>query len=227
MAGRRTAVPFRIFSQSFVKPRTLNMPITELVFPAYKQDPESIAGLKERQNQIIQSFTNIDGLSNFHHAEILEEDGISFKPESMKRILILKWTDISSFHAFYPKSAQFGAFVNIVKPFLTGPATPELYEESTPSTFSALMQVIRVKQNDGTEEAWKALGKVVGHSSRFQHAKGVENDSGTFLGLISWGDWEEYERVGKTETFLEGIKELNRNEKAGNIIARLTQASEA
>ncbi|KAK9368565.1 hypothetical protein V1509DRAFT_73810 [Lipomyces kononenkoae] len=203
------------------------MPITELVFPSYKQDPASIAGLKEKENQIIQSFANIDGLTRFHHGEILEEDGISVKPESMKRILILKWTDISSFHAFYPKSAQFGAFVNIVKPFMAGPATPELYEQSTPSTLSTLMQFIRVKQNDGTEEAWKALGEVVGHSARFQHAKGVENDSGTFLGLVAWGEWEEYERVGKSDAFLEGLKELNRNEKAGNIIVRLTQASQA
>lgn len=109
---------------------------------------------------------------------------------------MLEWTDISSFHAFYPKSPQFSAFVNIVKPFLTGPAAPELYETSSAQSTSSvpITQIIRVKQNGETEEAWQSLQELVRQSAtsspRFRHAKGIEKDGGNFLGLIGWEHWE-------------------------------------
>jgi len=187
------------------------MPITELVFPLYKLDPQSLAGLKEKTPEIFQSFSGVEGLQAAFRGPILEEDGAAVDLQSMRSVLVLgrlshaclttllltwgviDWDTPSSFHNFFPNSPNFKAFVTTIKPFLAGPATPELYEaeeRSASCKSSNITQIIKATSTKETEDMWKQLEGAITESATdkpsFYHAKGIEKDEGTFLGLIGW-----------------------------------------
>lgn len=65
------------------------MPITELVFPAFKTDAESVAAFKTQAQDIFQSLSNIEGLQAGFQGPILEENGSPVDPKSMRSILVL------------------------------------------------------------------------------------------------------------------------------------------
>jgi hypothetical protein len=64
------------------------MPITELVFPFYKQDQESLDGIRSKRNEIFSIFNGAEGLQSFVNGPILEEDGASVDAASEKTVLI-------------------------------------------------------------------------------------------------------------------------------------------
>jgi hypothetical protein len=64
------------------------MPITELVFPSYKPDPESLAALSSKRNQIFSHFLGAEGLQSFVTGPILEENGTSVDAASEKTALV-------------------------------------------------------------------------------------------------------------------------------------------
>lgn len=65
------------------------MPVTELVFLSYKPDPQSLAELKAKENQIFQSFSGVPGLEKACRGIILEEDGVCVDAASMRNVLAL------------------------------------------------------------------------------------------------------------------------------------------
>lgn len=65
------------------------MPVTELVFPSYKSDPQSLAELKAKENQIFRSFSGVPGLEKACRGIILEENGVSVDAASMRNVLVL------------------------------------------------------------------------------------------------------------------------------------------
>ncbi|KAK9251979.1 hypothetical protein V1507DRAFT_255678 [Lipomyces tetrasporus] len=205
------------------------MPITELVFPAFKKDSQSVAELKQNERQILQSFSGAADLIGVFRGPLIGENGATVDPSSLRSVLVLEWANAAAFHAFYPNSDQYQAFVKKVKPFVTAPATPQLYEaggQSTACTSSNITQMIKVKSNQTTEEAWKRLEgtieELLTDKPHFYHANGIENDEGVFLGLIGWKSLQEYEKVGKNSSFLKRVKELNNDEEVQNIISQLT-----
>lgn len=110
---------------------------------------------------------------------------------------MIEWDNSSSFHAFFPNSHNFQAFVMALKPFMAAPATPELYEaeeRSISCTSSNITQIIKVKSTKETAHTWKQLEgyitKSATHETSFYHADGIEKDEGTFLGLIGWKNLE-------------------------------------
>ncbi|KAJ8099021.1 hypothetical protein POJ06DRAFT_238935 [Lipomyces tetrasporus] len=213
------------------------MPITELVFPAFKKDSQSVAELKQNERQILQSFSGAADLIGVFRGPLIGENGATVDPSLpyehrmplfLTRVT-LEWANAAAFHAFYPNSDQYQAFVKKVKPFVTAPATPQLYEaggQSTACTSSNITQMIKVKSNQTTEEAWKRLEgtieELLTDKPHFYHANGIENDEGVFLGLIGWKSLQEYEKVGKNSSFLKRVKELNNDEEVQNIISQLT-----
>ncbi len=70
------------------------MPVTELVYPAYKLDPDSLAGLKAQESAISHAFSGVDGLRAAFRGPILEEDGIVIDAKAMRDILVLGRTHI-------------------------------------------------------------------------------------------------------------------------------------
>lgn len=65
------------------------MPITELVFPAFKRDPESLKALKEKEPEIFKSVIGTEGLYAAFRGPILEENAQSVPPESVRNIIVL------------------------------------------------------------------------------------------------------------------------------------------
>jgi hypothetical protein len=49
------------------------MPVTELVFPLYKPDSQSLEELKQKEHQIFQSFYGVEGLEAAFHGVVLED----------------------------------------------------------------------------------------------------------------------------------------------------------
>lgn len=105
----------------------------------------------------------------------------------------LEWDNASSFHRFYPASTPFQKFVQLIKPFLAGPAAPELFEVPARSELCAssfVTQIIKVKKAANTEDLWKEIQASVASTTTaapvFFHASGVEGHQGVFLGMVGW-----------------------------------------
>ncbi|OAG40153.1 hypothetical protein AYO21_05631 [Fonsecaea monophora] len=229
------------------------MPITELIFPTYKLDAESLTALKTNESHIFSHLTNVNGLQAAFNGQILEHNGSPVDPKNVRTLLVL-----ASFDAFYPKSEKFQAFINSVKPFVAAPAVPELYEQQERSiacTSTNVTQIFKSTTSDTIEKAWEQLKSSIrdqysiADAPAFYHATGIKNDQGKFLGLIGWQNLQrdrhirrsilcfpdsagltheniqEYERVGKTSAVMARIHELS-NEAGGeveNLVVQLGQ----
>ncbi|KAH0839215.1 hypothetical protein FOPE_05554 [Fonsecaea pedrosoi] len=210
------------------------MPITELIFPTYKLDAESLAALKTNESHIFSHLTNVNGLQAAFNGQILEHNGSPVDPKNVRTLLVLDWVDSASFDAFYPKSEKFQAFINSVKPFVAAPAVPELYEQQERSiacTSTNVTQIFKSTTSDTIEKAWEQLKSSIrdqysiADAPAFYHATGIKNDQGKFLGLIGWQNLQEYERVGKTSAVMARIHELS-NDAGGeveNLVVQLGQ----
>ncbi|KAH8894328.1 hypothetical protein GQ53DRAFT_745046 [Thozetella sp. PMI_491] len=203
------------------------MPTTEIFFPTFKSDAESLAGVRENQWRIPVLFQGVAGIETAYTGQVLEENGVSVDPETMRISLAIEWVEPSFFHAFFPNSEKFKSFVANMKPFMAVPASPELYEAaatSSPCLNSEVTQVLRVRSGSATEEAWKRLESRVedltGKKAVSYHAPGIEKDAEFFLGLFGWPSWEEYERVGKDAVVLQCIENLSDAGKPENIIVK-------
>ncbi|KAL5343604.1 hypothetical protein BJX70DRAFT_393663 [Aspergillus crustosus] len=204
------------------------MPITELIFPVWKTDPQSVANLKQSEPQIFKHFSGLNGLEAGFRGSITEANGAVVKPESLKTMLVLEWADVSSFHKFYPESSEFQALIQSLKPYVNAPAVPELYESQSRSisaTSAAVTQMVKTTLGGETEHAWeqleKTIGELAGDKPSFYYAKGILKDQGTFLGMIGWKSLEEYEQVGKHVHVLEQVKKLNQEGAVESLVVQL------
>lgn len=80
-----------------------------------------------------------------------------------------------------------------MKPFVSSPVLPELYESPDSSTSCAsayITQIIKVAQGSNTEKVWGQIIETISQSQteapRFFHGSGIEEQQGNFLGLIGW-----------------------------------------
>ncbi|PTB46018.1 uncharacterized protein TrAFT101_004501 [Trichoderma asperellum] len=206
------------------------MPITEVVFPLFKLDPESLAALKAATPTLFASVKDVGGLLTLVRGPLLEENGQAVDPNTHRSVLSLEWTDAASFHNFYPASEKFLSFVNIIKPIVVAPPVPQLFQaedRSTQCLFSDITQIIRVQSNSGTEETWKRIEQLletsVGEKLPSYHAGGIEKDEAFFLGLIGWKSKEQYDQFGKQKDFLDLVKQLNAQNEADNFVVQLSK----
>jgi hypothetical protein len=65
------------------------MPVTELVFPLYKPDSQSLEELKQKEHQIFQSFYGVEGLEAAFHGVVLEDNGVAVDPIKPRGVLVL------------------------------------------------------------------------------------------------------------------------------------------
>jgi hypothetical protein len=65
------------------------MPLTEIVSPEFKLDPESLAALQEAEPRLFSSVKDIPGLWNFLRGPILEENGQDVDPAKLRSVLAL------------------------------------------------------------------------------------------------------------------------------------------
>lgn len=65
------------------------MPITELVFPLYKLDPQSLVGLKENEQQIFGCFAGVEGLLKLFRGPIMEDSGTTVDLKAIRSVLAI------------------------------------------------------------------------------------------------------------------------------------------
>ncbi|KAH8646688.1 hypothetical protein BX600DRAFT_476783 [Xylariales sp. PMI_506] len=219
-------------TQRITTKATRKMPITELIFPLLKRDKQSVAEFEAKRSEIFQHLAGVDGLQAIYMGPILAENGISVNTTERKPVLVLNWSDASSFHSIYPNSPVFQAFGSALKPFVLALATPELYEADTSSIScmtSPVTQIIKVSDAPGTEGAWKQLtarlAQITTKKPSLYHARGIEKDAGNFLGLIGWASSQEHEQAAKDSIVLEHLKELEGNGQMLNYVVQLEPAS--
>lgn len=65
------------------------MPITEVVFPLFKLDPESLAALKAATPTLFASVKDVGGLLTLVRGPLLEENGQAVDPNTHRSVLSL------------------------------------------------------------------------------------------------------------------------------------------
>ncbi|KAL3477071.1 hypothetical protein BJX99DRAFT_257758 [Aspergillus californicus] len=206
------------------------MTITELLLPILKTDPESASSFKEQAAEIFSHFAGVPGLQYFSRGTILFDNGEPVEPSSGRGVLILEWDTASSLHEFYPHSAAFQNFVSLVKPFIAAPESPQIFEAVTSAEVTAsatFTQILKVRQGGDTEKLWGQLQEILVSNGKtaapvFAHASGIENDEGTFLGMIGWRGLEDYERA-QDETVRAILSELGAGGKILDLVVQLNQ----
>jgi hypothetical protein len=66
------------------------MPITELIFPSFKVDPESLASLKENQKAMFGTFVGVEGLTKLFRGPILEDSGNAVDPKAVRSLIAIR-----------------------------------------------------------------------------------------------------------------------------------------
>jgi hypothetical protein len=66
------------------------MPITELAFPFFKQDEETLVELKRKAPEIWRSLPRIEGLQAAFHGLVVEDNGSTFDVESMRTVVVYR-----------------------------------------------------------------------------------------------------------------------------------------
>ncbi|EHK41607.1 uncharacterized protein TrAtP1_005114 [Trichoderma atroviride] len=202
------------------------MPITEVVFPVFKLDPETLATLQAAAPTMFSTIKGVPGLLNLLRGPLLEENGQAVDPSTHRSVLSLEWENVESFHGFYPSSDAFLGFFNVVKPLVAAAPSPQLFQAENRSTdclSSNLTQIIKGQAASGTAETWKKIQQLLGANIPSYQAGGIEKDAAEFLGLIGWKSKEEYEQFGKQKEFLELVKQLNAQNEVDNILVQLTK----
>ncbi|KAI9903781.1 hypothetical protein N3K66_000310 [Trichothecium roseum] len=207
------------------------MGITELVFPVFKGDAQTQSQLEQNSPEMFAHFRGVPGIRTLFRGGIVRDGGEPVEPSSGRNVLVLEWDRPSSFHAFFPESDAFKAFVGLAKPLLGGPPTrPELFDAaaatSAPCSSSAVTQMIKVSRGESTQTSWAALQKTICASGNigepaFFYGNGIEHKEDTFLGMIGWRSLEDYERSRADAAVLAGLGALRADGEMLDIVAKL------
>lgn len=116
-----------------------------------------------------------------------------------------------------------------MKPYVTGPETPQLFEavvSAAPCAETGVTQVLKVAKGEETEAVWSRLQEVIGGSygvakTGFSHANGVEKEEGVFLGIVGWQTLEEYQRSRTDKEVVGLIRELRGGEDVFDVVVQL------
>jgi hypothetical protein len=65
------------------------MPVTELVFPLYNPDSQSLEELKQKEHQVFQSLYGVKGLEAAFRGVVLEDNGVIVNPTRTRGVLVL------------------------------------------------------------------------------------------------------------------------------------------
>ncbi|VUC28853.1 unnamed protein product [Clonostachys rosea] len=204
------------------------MVVTEIILVSYNQDPKLQEELKQKAPEIFTHFIGVNGLQSLTRGKVVSDDGAPVDPGSGRSALILEWDRKESFHDFFPKSPAFQAFAGTMKPFITSPVLPELYESPNPSSSCAsanITQFIKVARGSDTENVWGQIKDTISKSKtetpQFYHGSGIEEQEGNFLGLIGWPSLKSYEESRKDTTLAKLVDKLSAGGKLYDIAVDL------
>ncbi|THV52335.1 hypothetical protein BGAL_0082g00240 [Botrytis galanthina] len=175
------------------------MPFTEFITPSWVQSDEARDAFS---NTIVPSLRSIiTSAPSFvlgTAGQKLIENNVAVPEFSFNPILGTEWEDSKYFHDFV-KSAEFPTFIANVKPYITVPPSPEVYEtDISPKDIfaSPIIEVFRINIHEDSEKetaakiAWEAFAKAL-EGTHILSGVSVNLPERLFLGLIGWSGIEQ------------------------------------
>lgn len=228
------------------------MTITELLWPVFKSDTQLQAEFATKSPEIFAHFVGVPGLKDFFRGRVIFDNGAPVDESSCRGALILglylmlhdsanyvgnrgelmvntEWDDVSSIHEFFPHSERFRSFISLVKPYVAGPETPQLFEavaSAVPCAETGVTQVLKVPKGPETEVVWSRLQDVIGEvygngKPVFSWANGVEKEEGLLLGIVGWQSVEDYERSRTVEAISSVVREFGNRGEVFDVVVQL------
>ncbi|TGO24642.1 hypothetical protein BPAE_0098g00320 [Botrytis paeoniae] len=175
------------------------MPFTEFIKPSIVQSDRSRDEFANTVVPAIRSFIkSAPGFKLGTAGHSLFENNVAVPESSLIPIVGIEWENPDSFHGLV-QSEQFPIFIEKIKPYLTAPTSPELYEtDISPKDIfaSPIIEVFRVNIHEDSEKetaaktAWEEFAKAL-KSTSIMSGVSVNLPERTFLGLIGWSGIEQ------------------------------------
>ncbi|KAJ8067708.1 hypothetical protein OCU04_003313 [Sclerotinia nivalis] len=196
----------------------IKMPFTELVIPPLIQSDEARDASTNTVFPTLASIlTSVPGFILSASGHIITENNVTVPESNFHPVLGIEWKDPKYFHEFV-QSKEFQAFLPAIKPYLSGPPDPELYETDTSPRdilASPIIDVFRINiRDDPTKEtaaktAWEEWVKALGDAN-FLSGVSVNLPERLFIGMIGWSGVQERERsLEKTAHLKEVLEKSN------------------
>ncbi|KAF7947483.1 hypothetical protein EAE96_008570 [Botrytis aclada] len=193
------------------------MPFTELIKPSFVQSAESRDAFANTVIPAMRTFIKSGpGFISGAAGHSLIENNVAVPESSFMPIVGVEWEDSKSFHAVV-QSEQFPLFVEKIKPHLTAPASPELYEtDLSPKDIfaSPIIEIFRINIHEDSERepaaktAWKAFAKAL-KGTHILSGVSVNLPERLFLGLVGWSGIEQRKMaLDKVENLKQAVESL-------------------
>ncbi|TGO63133.1 hypothetical protein BCON_0015g00620 [Botryotinia convoluta] len=193
------------------------MPFTEFIKPSIVQSDESRDAFANTVVPAIRSFIkSAPGFKLGTAGHSLFENNVAVPASSFIPIVGIEWEDPKSFHGLV-QSEQFPVFIEKIKPYLTAPTSPELYETdiSPKDIFASLIiEIFRINIHEDSEKetaaktAWEALAKAL-KGTHILSGVSVNLPEKLFLGLIGWSGIEQRKiALNKVENLKQAVESL-------------------
>ncbi|KAF2648007.1 hypothetical protein K491DRAFT_784364 [Lophiostoma macrostomum CBS 122681] len=193
------------------------MPITELIFPAFK--PADALAARSVARTALSVLDNTPGALFHRVGHLLRHNGEDVSAQQ-RSVVGVEWDHASSFHSFFPSSPEFQQFVAQVVPYLAEKPSPRLFKPGTGSErseaafTSGLTHIFVSKPAERREEvqgAWDALVASLKKEERGVKGWsgwGIEGDDGAWLGVVGWDSIEALDKTTKTESVVENLRKV-------------------
>ncbi|KAF7860361.1 hypothetical protein EAF04_008488 [Stromatinia cepivora] len=207
------------------------MPFTELVIPPLIQSDEARDAFNNTIFPTLASIlTPVPGFILSASGQIMAENNVTVPESGFYPVLGVEWKDPKYFHEF-GQSKEFQAFLPAIKPYISAPPGPELYETDTSPRdilASPIIDVFRINiRDDPTKEtaaktAWEELVRALGDAN-FLSGVSINLPERLFVGMIGWSGVEERERLLEKAAHLKEI--LEKSNEVQSFVAQLSTAS--
>ncbi|KAF7903714.1 uncharacterized protein EAF01_006763 [Botrytis porri] len=193
------------------------MPFTEFIKPSIVQSDESVDAFTNTVVPAIRSFVkSAPGFELGTAGYILFENNVAVPASSFIPIVGVEWENPESFHGII-QSKQLPIFIGKIKPYLTAPTSPELYEtDISPKDIfaSPIIEVFRINIHEDSEKeiaaktAWGAFAVAL-KGTHILSGVSVNLPERTFLGLIGWSGIERRRMaLDKVEHLKQAVESL-------------------
>ncbi|TGO13625.1 hypothetical protein BTUL_0066g00140 [Botrytis tulipae] len=146
----------------------------------------------------------------------LFENNAAVPKSSFIPIVGIEWDNPDSFHGLV-QGEHFPVFIEKIKPYLTAPTSPELYEtDISPKDIfaSPIIEVFRINVHEDSEKetaaetAWEAFAKAL-KGTHILSGVSLNLPERLFLGLIGWSGIEQRKlALDKTEHLKQAVDSL-------------------
>ncbi|KAJ5093201.1 hypothetical protein N7456_009062 [Penicillium angulare] len=190
------------------------MAITELIFPTIKPIKEVVDEVEENWPILSKALVHPNpGLLSAFRGWVISENDKDVR-EQCREVLIFEWVEEASFYSFIT-SDQFSSFVGMIKPYIQGPPTLQLYNtDLSPKNVAGapVLEIIRLTISDSekvkeAQESWKVFSEEGGPAVVSGHSLNLEGN--VVVGMLGWASTEARETGTKDKTFQTALESLS------------------